>query len=174
MPLYEFYCQPCHTVFTFRAPRVDTATVPACPACGGPLSRQVSLFAHRVRGRHEEAPDDGGESVSRMDQVMAEMSDKMQGLADDDADPREAVSAMRAMAEAGGVRFNADVREAFDRIEAGEDPERVEEQFRDVFETENPFDEGGDEEGRTQSLAWWRRLAGPKRDPRWHDWPEAR
>lgn len=174
MPLYEFYCRPCHTIFTFRAPRVDTKTVPSCPVCGGALSRQVSLFAHCVKGKHAEAPAEDGGAAERMDRMMAEMGDKVDSLADDEADPRAAVSAMRAMAEAGGVHFNKDVREAFARIEAGEDPERVEEQFHEVFETENPFDESGDGEAAARSLAWWRRLAGPKRDPRWYDWSEGK
>jgi len=167
MPLYEFYCEPCHTVFTFRSACVDTATVPACPVCGGGLRRELSTFAHIVRGKTAEAPVEA-EGASRMDEVMAQMGERMQTLEDDDADPREAVKVLREMADAGGLSFNKEVREAMARIEAGEDPERIEEQFREVFETENPFAEEGDE-ATGVAVGWWRRLRGPRRDPKWYD-----
>lgn len=168
MPLYEFYCEPCHTVFTFRSPRVDTATVPACPACGASLKREVSSFAHIVRGASAPEADADAGAAERMEQVMAKMGDRIQELDDEDADPREAVKVMREMAVAGGLAFNAEVREAMARIEAGEDPAKIDEEFADVFETDNPFAEtDGAVGGRVSAL--WRRLRGPRRDPRWYD-----
>lgn len=170
MPLYEFYCEPCHTVFTFRSPRVDTSTVPSCPACGARLRREVSAFAHIVKGASapgaEAGADDG--AAGRMEQVMAEMGERIRSLDDEDADPREAVKMMREMADAGGLHFRAEVREAMARIEAGEDPEKVDEQFAEVFDSENPFAESdGEPKGNISAL--WRRLRGPRRDPVWRD-----
>ncbi|MDD4103380.1 MAG: zinc ribbon domain-containing protein [Kiritimatiellae bacterium] len=170
MPLYEFYCSPCHTVFTFRSLRVDTVTVPDCPVCGGPLAREVSVFAHITRGRVEGAAPDGSGAVDRMEEVMARMGERVQALDDENADPREAVKVMREMAAAGGLGFRPEVCEALDRIEAGDDPEKVEEEFREVFETDNPFAEDGDEErGDVAVGGWWRKLHGPRRDPEWHE-----
>lgn len=172
MPLYEFYCEPCHTIFTFRSPRVDTATVPACPACGARLQREVSAFAHIVRGKS--APDTAtdGEAASRMDEVLERMGERVQALDDEDADPREAVKVMKEMAAAGGLAFNNEVQEAMARIEAGEDPERIDEEFKEVFDTENPFAESdGEAGGRLSEL--WRRMCGPRRDPKWYDMESA-
>ena len=46
MPIYEFYCRDCHTIFNFFARRVDTETVPKCPKHGKhKLQRQMSRFA---------------------------------------------------------------------------------------------------------------------------------
>lgn len=170
MPLYEFYCGPCHTVFTFRSLKVDTVTKPACPVCGGPLEREVSVFAHITRGGREvSAPDDSG-AVGRMEGVLEEMGERVRALDDADADPREAVKVMREMAAAGGLGFKPEVRAALDRIEAGDDPERVEEEFREVFEADNPFaDEDDEERGGGAAAGWWRKLRGPRRDPQWHD-----
>ncbi|MCL1921947.1 MAG: zinc ribbon domain-containing protein, partial [Kiritimatiellaeota bacterium] len=77
MPLYEFYCEPCHTVFTFRAMRVDTETRPSCPVCKAPLKREVSTFAHIMKGQSAPAPDgadapqgEGDAIAQRMEQVM--------------------------------------------------------------------------------------------------------
>jgi len=171
MPLYEFYCEPCHTVFTFRSMRVDTTTVPKCPVCGTTLKREVSSFAHMVRGASAPDTAEDGDAALRMDEMAARMGDRLQGLGDEDADPREAVKVMREMADAGGLNFKAEVREAMARIEAGEDPERIDEEFAEVFETENPFAEAEDESGgRLSSL--WRHLRGPRRDPKWYDMPD--
>lgn len=171
MPLYEFYCEPCHTVFTFRSTRVDTVTVPACPACGQTLRREVSAFAHIVRGRAQETPesDSGGEDAAeRMDRVLSQMGERMQALEDEEADPRDAVKVMKELASAGGLHFNKEVQEAMARIEAGEDPEKIDEEFREVFDSENPFAEG-DGEAAQAGAGLLRRLRGPKRDPKWYD-----
>ena len=169
MPLYEFYCEPCHTIYTFRSPRVDTATVPACPACGAKLARELSAFAHIVKGKHSEAPsDDGGLAADRMEQMAAKLGARLQSLDDEDADPRDAVKVMREMAEAGGVNFKKEVQEAMARIEAGEDPEKIDREFSEVFDTDNPFADAEGEAG-SKTLALWRRLREPRRDPKWYD-----
>ena len=168
MPLYEFYCQTCHMIFTFRFPKVDTQSVPACPKCGTALKREVSAFAHIMRGKSDAGMNQDDGAMDRMDSVMAEMGERMQALEDDDGDPREAVSVLRAMAEAGGVQFKPDVMEAMARIDAGEDPDKIDEMFGEVFDTENPFSEMEDDAG-PRDVSWWRRLHEPLRDPEWHD-----
>jgi putative FmdB family regulatory protein len=171
MPLYEFYCEPCHTIFTFRSPRVDTATLPLCPRCGKKLKREVSSFAHIVRGNVPEGPEagaDGEDAADRMDRVLSQMGERMQALEDDEADPREAVRAMKELASAGGLHFNKEVQEALARIEAGEDPEKIDAEFSEVFDTDNPFADGDDDAG-TSGVGWLRRLRGPARDPTWHE-----
>jgi putative FmdB family regulatory protein len=170
MPLYEFYCEPCHTIFTFRSVRVDTVTVPSCPRCGLALKREVSPFAHSVKGASKPT-DEGGDGTGdgdRMAQAAVRLGDRLQALDDEGADPREAVRVMRELADAGGLHFNAEVREAMARVEAGEDPEKIDEQFGEVFDTENPFAEG-DVAGASSGRAWMRRFRGPARDPAWHD-----
>ena len=181
MPLYEFYCEPCHTVFTFRAMRVDTAARPACPVCNAPLSREISTFAHIVRngtatasGRDDDntAPQGIDDTAARrMEEVMARMGDRIQALDDDDADPRDTVRVMREMAEASGLHFDKDVKEAMARIEAGEDPEKIDEAFAEVFERENPFADvpEGTRTGNALTARTLRYLRAPRRDSKWYD-----
>ena len=168
MPLYEFYCEPCHTVFTFRSARVDTVTVPLCPRCGKGLKREISSFAHIVSGAVKEEPGGEAAGAERMGQAAEQLGERLQALDDDDADPREAVRVMRELASAGGLHFNKEVREAMARIEAGEDPEKIDEEFSEVFDTDNPFAEG-EAEGAPRGVSWLRRLRGPARDPKWYD-----
>jgi putative FmdB family regulatory protein len=171
MPLYEFYCGPCHTVFTFRSARVDTATVPPCPACGKALKREVSRFAHIVAGESKEEPSDFSEADAhgaRLEEAAGRLGRRLEALEDDSADPREAVRVMRELADAGGLRFNAEVREAMARIEAGEDPEEIDERFSEAFDAENPFEEG-EASGAAAGRSWQRRFREPARDPKWYD-----
>jgi len=110
-----------------------------------------------------------GDMADRMERAMEQMGERIQSLDDEDADPREAVRVMREIAAAGGLNFNAEVREAMARIEAGEDPEKIEQEFAEVFETENPFAEEDSPETGGRAVALWRRLRGPRRDPAWYE-----
>ena len=171
MPLYEFYCEPCHTVFTFRSARVDTVTLPSCPRCGKALRREVSPFAHIVRGAVAEPGGEPlpGEGVSRVEEASARLGERLQALEDDGADPADAVRTMKELAAAEGLHFNKEVQEAMGRIEAGEDPEKIDETFKEVFDAENPFEEGEQKQG---GVSWLRRLREPERDPKWYDLPQ--
>jgi len=158
--------------------RVDTKVRPCCPVCNTPLTREISTFAHII-SKGAATPSDNGDgapqgpddtAAQRMEEVMARMGDRIQALDDDDADPSEAVKVMREMAEAGGFHFDKDVREAMARIEAGEDPEKIDEAFAEVFERENPFtDPLGDTRTNSLTVHTLRYLRPPRRDPQWHD-----
>jgi len=47
MPIYEFVCRDCNSVYQFFSKRVDPEKVPPCPKHPehAPLSRQMSRFA---------------------------------------------------------------------------------------------------------------------------------
>lgn len=171
MPLYEFYCEPCHTIYTFRSAKVDTSTVPACPVCGAQLKREVSPFAHIVNGGTSPTGIDSDEIANAKEEdIIAKMSNRMDEMDGDDEDPSRAVKTMREMAKAGGLKFNKDVEEAFSRIEAGEDPEKIDEEFKEVFDdTHNPFDDSKGDTLKIKPSELWRRLHAPRRDPKWYD-----
>lgn len=59
MPIYEFYCRRCNTIYSFFSRTINTDKVPNCPKCKRvKLKRQMSIFA-RGSGRKNEAADDG-------------------------------------------------------------------------------------------------------------------
>lgn len=156
MPVYEFYCVDCHAIFNFYSRRVNTEKRPACPRCGRPdLERQVSGFAFS-RGRTEEPmdgmPDLDGE---RMERAMEALAGEMEGV--DENDPRQMARFMRRFTEATGVSFGTEVEEAIRRLEAGEDPEKIEEEMGDVMDADTPFASGG-----VKGLK--RRYLSPERD----------
>ena len=138
MPVYEFYCADCHTIFNFLSSRVNTEKRPACPRCGKPeLDRQVSRFAVS-RGRKEE-PVEGMPDLDeeRLEKAMMSMAGELEGM--DENDPRQMARFMRRLTEATGVNLGSGIEEAINRLEAGEDPEKLEAEMGALFDAENPF-----------------------------------
>jgi putative FmdB family regulatory protein len=142
MPIYEFYCPDCHRIFNFLSRTVDTSRRPACPRCGrADLERRVSRFAIS-KGRPEPADDDGMPEVdeSRMEQAMAALADEADGISEDD--PRQMARLMRKLYQSAGLPLGGGLEEAIRRMEAGEDPDKIEEEMGDVMEDEDPFATG--------------------------------
>ena len=143
MPIYEFYCAACHTVFNFRSRRIDTETRPNCPRCARPqLERQVSRFAIS-KGRPDGGDGDGGDGEpdpfagvdeARMEKALESLAGEMDRF--DEDDPRQAASMMRRLFDATGLEHGAGMEEALRRLEAGEDPEQIENDLGDVLENE--------------------------------------
>jgi putative FmdB family regulatory protein len=140
MPVYEFYCGDCHMIFNFFARRVDTTTRPKCPRCGKPkLQRQVSSFATIGKsGSSASGEDDspGDMDESKLEGLMESMSRQAEGL--DENNPRQMAAMMRQMHEATGMPLNGRAEEAIRRMEAGESPEKLEEELGDLFGEEGP------------------------------------
>lgn len=142
MPIYEFYCATCHTVFNFLSRAVNTEKQPDCPKCGRErLDRQVSLFAIS-KGRKEEDGDLPGDlDEAKMERAMEALAGEFEGI--DEEDPRQAARLMRKLYDATGMKLGAGIEEAIRRMEAGEDPDKVEQEMGDVLESEDPFSAGG-------------------------------
>lgn len=138
MPVYEFYCIDCHTVFNFLSSRVNTEKRPDCPRCGRPeLERQVSRFAFS-RGQKEE-PMEGVPDLDeeRLEKAMMSLAGEMEGINEDD--PRQMARFMRRFTEATGVNLGSGMEEAISRLESGEDPEKLEAEMGELFDAETPF-----------------------------------
>jgi putative FmdB family regulatory protein len=173
MPIYEFYCATCHTLFNFLSRRVGVKSAPACPRCHGPLSREVSPFAHLKQradpAAGNEADDAMGLDEARLEKMMAGMADQVEHLDDENADPRTIANVMRQAAHSGGMKFNPAVEEALARMERGEDPDALESEYGDALGAENPFVTDSTP-GSSRWRDWMRRLtAGPRRDPTLYD-----
>jgi len=140
MPIYEFYCPDCHTVYNFLAKSIQITRKPACPRCGRTdLERQVSQFAiSKGRGENHEGADDMPDiDEDQMERTMSELSSEMEGVNEDD--PRQMARMMRKLFNSTGMPLNETMEEAIRRMEAGEDPDKIEEQMGDVFEGADPL-----------------------------------
>jgi len=139
MPIYEFYCPQCNTIYNFFSRRVDTETIPSCPTCKTvPLTRQMSVFARITRGREEPSEDDMPPiDESRMEKAMNMLAGEMDGI--DEEDPRQAVRLMRKLSDLTGLQLGDGMEEALSRMERGEDPEQIEQEMGDLLDSEDPF-----------------------------------
>ena len=153
MPIYEFACPKCRKIFNFLSKRINPGRSPVCPKCGNKkLEKQVSRFA-MTRGVAEPSAK-GGEDDGpmpdmddpRVARAMAEMERDMEHL--DENNPKHMAHMMRKMKDimpAGTVPKELDV--AIKRLEAGEDPEKIEEDMGDVLGDFMGGEEGGGGDG---------------------------
>jgi len=138
MPIYEFYCDRCHTIFSFFARRVNTTKVPACPRCRKPrLSRQVSVFAVTGRASENTGTEDLPFNESQMEKAMQVLAGEADKLNEDD--PRQAAQLMRRLTDMTGLNLSDGLQEALHRMERGEDPEKIEAEMGDLLENDDPF-----------------------------------
>lgn len=137
MPIYEFFCRSCNTIFSFYSSRINTSKVPSCPKCAKPLKRQMSLFATIGRAREEDGSPLPDIDESRMESVLGELAREAENVNEDD--PRQMARIMRKFSEKTGLHLGDSMEEAISRLEAGEDPDSIEQQMGDLLEGEDPF-----------------------------------
>ncbi|MBW1997938.1 MAG: zinc ribbon domain-containing protein [Deltaproteobacteria bacterium] len=138
MPVYEFYCKSCHMIFEFYSSTINTEKRPRCPRCNRPrLERKMSLFSSPThRGEDDElpVPDMDEAKMERAMNVLAREAEHM-----DENDPRQAANLVRKLSDVAGLNLGPGMEEALHRMEAGEDPEQIEEEMGDLLEEEEPF-----------------------------------
>jgi len=142
MPIYEFYCPDCHTVFSFHSRRINTTTTPDCPGCSqsNKLQRQISSFAVVASGRQESEnpPSDLPIDESKMERAMETLASQAEGM--DENDPRAMAQLMRRFSHETGLEYGEQMETALSRLEAGENPEAVEADMGAALEGEDmPF-----------------------------------
>jgi putative FmdB family regulatory protein len=138
MPIYEFYCKDCHTIFNFFSRTVNTTKTPNCPRCKDtPLQRRMSSFAITGKAKEEGDMDDIPFDESKMERAMASLASEAENINEDD--PRQAAQMMRKLTDMTGMQLGAGMEEALSRMEKGEDPEQIEAEMGDLLETEDPF-----------------------------------
>jgi putative FmdB family regulatory protein len=141
MPIYEFACPKCRKIFSFLSKRLNPDRPPVCPKCGNRnLEKQISGFA-LTRGlaepaaRGESGADEGpmpDMDDPRVARAMAEVERDMEHL--DENNPRHMAHMMRKMKDLlppGSAPKELDV--AIKRLEAGEDPEKIEADMGDLL-----------------------------------------
>ena len=152
MPIYEFACPKCRVIFSFLSKRVNPEHLPKCPRCGNKkMSKEVSRFAMPRGVKEPAAPTEGGDDQPMPDldnprimRAMGELERDMEHL--DENNPKHMAHMMKKMKDilpAGTIPKEMDV--AIKRLEAGEDPEKIEEDMGDVLG--DLMGGHGDEEG---------------------------
>ena len=140
MPIYEFACPRCRVIFNFLSKRVQPDRSPTCPKCGNRrLVKQVSRFAAPRRRPQTPGDEEAGDDISTPDfddpgvaRVMSELERDMEHL--DEHNPKHMAHMMRKMKQImppGMIPKEMEV--AIKRLEAGEDPEKIEQDMGDLL-----------------------------------------
>jgi len=185
MPIYEFYSPDTNKVYSFFARSLSMGQrTPRCPDDPeARMERCVSNFA--VTGRAKEESDDpGGDDLDdpRMEAAMAQLEREMSGIDEDNPDPRQLGHLMRRMSELTGEKLPEEMNEMVRRLELGEDPDKLEEEYGDAFGDDDEMgmgdgmgmggDGGGDEKAEGRVRRWWRRQRARQRDPQLYEMSE--
>lgn len=153
MPIYEYACAKCRKIYSFLSKRLNPERAPVCPRCGNAkLERQLSSFA-MLRGVAEPAPDSGiaedpmapDLSDPKVARAMGELEQAMDHL--DESNPKHVAQMLRKMKDIMPSKgFPKEFETAIRRLEAGEDPEKIEADMGDVLSEwmgEDPSGGGG-------------------------------
>ncbi len=138
MPIYEFFCPDCNTVFNFFSSRINTEKCPDCPKCGRPkIDKLMSSFA--VIGRAGEEGDDplAGLDETKMERALEGLMQEAEHINEDD--PRQMATLMRKFSDQTGISLGEPMEEAIARMEAGEDPDQIEREMGDLLEGDDAF-----------------------------------
>jgi putative FmdB family regulatory protein len=143
MPIYEFACPKCRKIYSFLSKRLNPDHDPVCPKCGNKkLEKQMSQFAApRTSGKSDGGEGEAGAGMEegmpdmedpRMLRAMGEIERDMGHM--DENNPKHMAQLMRKMKDLmppGTMPKDIDV--AIKRLEAGEDPEKIEEDMGEMF-----------------------------------------
>ena len=155
MPIYEFACPHCRKIFSFLSKRTNPDRLPVCPKCGNrKLEKQISRFAmtRRISETPEKNDTEGTEPPMpdfddpRVARAMSEMERDMEHL--DENNPRHMAHMMRKMKDLmppNSVPKELDA--AIKRLEAGEDPEKIEQDMGDLLGEFMGGEQGGSSGG---------------------------
>jgi hypothetical protein len=191
MPIYEYYCPDNNRIYQFFAKTLAQAeSLPKCP--DNPAFRMVKMVSGFAIGGATkkstgEAPGAGGAGGDapggpdaaggpaggagdaddpRMEAAFSQLEREMESI--DENDPRAMGRMMRRMSELTGERLDGEMEEMVRKLEEGEDPEKLEEQFGDMMGEGGPEDEMGGM-GGMGGFGGGRRGA-PSRDPHLYDY----
>lgn len=144
MPIYEFYSPDTHKIYTFYARSLAYAgKTPRCPD-GAHYRMQKLISPFAVIGRAREPQPDSTAAPdaddARYEAAMQAMEREFASMDPDHPDPRQLARMMRRMSELTGEKSTPEMEEMARRLEAGEDPEKLEEEFGDWC-GEEPGDE---------------------------------
>ena len=137
MPIYEYACPKCRVIFNFLSKRIKPERLPVCPKCGNKkMVKQLSQFSMSHGLKEPANASDEGPMPDfddpRVERAMVELERDMEHM--DENNPRHMAHMMRKMKDLmppGSVPKELEL--AIKRLEAGEDPEKIEADMGDVL-----------------------------------------
>jgi len=136
MPIYEFYCADCHTIFNFFSYRINIEKRPPCPYCKKRLLDRIMSRFSVIKGSKEKVDTVLPEiDETKMEKTLSIIEQEAQNM--NEEDPRQAAQLMRKVCDAAGMNLGSGMEEAISRMEAGENPDKIEEDMGDLLRRED-------------------------------------
>ena len=132
MPIYEFYCPDCNTIFNFFSRRINTEKQPDCPKCGKrKIVKMMSTFATIGKAKEDDDPL-AGMDEEKMEKAFTGLLRETENI--NEEDPRQMAALMRKFSDRTGIQLGEMMQDALSRLEAGEDPEQIEQEMGDLID----------------------------------------
>jgi len=159
MPIYEFYSPDTNKIYKFFAKTLaQRDTIPTCPdGEQHRMEKMLSGFAITGKTRKSKKEDDpsagglgGMDDLDdpRVASLMKEMEQTVDGMDEDNPDPRVMGNLMRRMGDAMGEQFDPQMEEVVRKLEEGQDPETIEDQMEGMLgDEEDPMGGMGGPDG---------------------------
>jgi predicted DNA-binding helix-hairpin-helix protein len=95
----------------------------------------MSTFATIGKAKEEDGDDPmAGMDESKMEQAFEGLLREAEGINEDD--PRQMAGLMRKFSERTGLNLGDQMEEALSRMESGEDPDQIEKEMGDLFDSD--------------------------------------
>ena len=148
MPIYEFFSPTTGKIYSFFARSTSFSDkTPFCPD-GKKNEMKKILSSFSITGTLDNTSDEESSSFNNenpFDQLepkqaelaMRELEGSMQGIDEDNPDPKQMGSLMRRMCEITGEKMDGQMEEVVRKLEEGMDPDVLEDQFADFTDNES-------------------------------------
>jgi len=125
-------------IFNFFSRKVNTTKQPNCPKCNRPeIEKRMSTFSISKGLTEADSGEMPDFDEAGLEKAMTVLAREAEGM--DENDPRQAARLMKKLSEMTGLELGAEMEEAMRRLEAGEDPEKVEAEMESLFDSEDPL-----------------------------------
>jgi putative FmdB family regulatory protein len=116
MPVYEFYCEPCHTIFSFYSKTVRSSKDnPVCPRCSGDLKKRVTGFSVLESSKRVRSLEDLPFNQQRLTDGMKKFRAEHERIQDEN--PARAAGMMKNFSRwLGNVHLEEDKKRAMQRV----------------------------------------------------------
>jgi putative FmdB family regulatory protein len=116
VPVYEFFCEPCNTIFSFYSKTVRSSQdCPACPRCSGGLSKRVTAFSVVERSRSVRSLESLPFNQQRLTDGLSKFKAEHERLRDED--PARAATMLKKFSRwLGNVHLEEDRKRAMQGV----------------------------------------------------------
>lgn len=98
----------------------------------------MSRFAVIGKAKEEDTDDPlAGLDESKMEQAFAGLMRDAEGM--NEEDPRQMAQLMRKFTDKTGISMGENMEEALSRMEAGEDPDQIEQEMEELLDADDAF-----------------------------------